>query len=142
MGGHSETVYTLNSTVATVTFTNTSFANIPTTRFRIASVVVDRTSDIDVLAILNRIEHGTGSTQTEGRIRLGTPTPQYSQEFSIGGSTTWSHKQLLMQGYFTSIPAGTYDVEVEVRVVVGTCTLFDDTNGPGSRSMKVVVRLQ
>lgn len=122
-------------------WTDTIYVNL-TNRIRIDSVIVSKTSDIEVTGLINRLQHDSINTPIFARVRLGTPTPQYSQEFTVGNTIGWHFLQMRLEAYFTNIPPGTYDVEVEVKVNSGTGTIYNDINGSGSRFLKAIVRTQ
>ena len=47
-----------------------------------------------------------------------------------------------LAGLFTNVAPGTYEVEIETRVNSGTGKVLNDTNGPGTRFLKAIVRPQ
>lgn len=136
--GSSVFVFTEN---AVDPFTDTSYTNLAN-RIRIASVIVSKISDIEVTGLINRVQHSLNNSPIFARIRLGTPTPQYSPEFSLSNTFGWDFVQMKLEGYFTNVPPGTYDVEIELKVKTGQGSILDDSNGPGTRFLKAVVRPQ
>ena len=123
------------------TFTNTTFANFPTNRIRIASVIVSKTSSIKIVGLINRFQHGNANAPTFARIKIEKAgfTTQFSSVFALGSTNNFQFKQMDLKHLFTSIPAGTYNIEIEVRVNGGTGNILNDANGTGSRYLEAIV---
>jgi len=140
--GQLSTIFSFTG-VGADSFTNTTYANLPTNRVRIATVTVSKTSKIDVTGLINRFQHSAINSPTFSRIRLTGTSPVvaavYSQEFAVGGSDAWNFKQMKLEAIFTGVAAGTYEIEIEVKVLSGTGSIFNDGNGAGTRILKATV---
>ncbi len=128
-----------SDTVTGTDFSNTSFANM-TERVRLTDVKLSDKSNIEVTGLLNRIQHAVEGIPVFGRIELAAAgfTSQFSVVASVGSSEGYNYKQLNISHLFVDIPAGTYSLEVQLRVNSGTCHLVNDTNGEGTRTLRAI----
>lgn len=132
--------FAFSETIAGTSFTSTAFVNLAE-RLRLTNVVLNAASHMVIEGLLNRVQHATAGITVFGRVELSASgfTSRYSNVVSIGTSFDVNYKQMILSSVFLSVPAGTYNLEVQLRVASGTCHLYDDVNGAGTRSLRAIV---